>query len=146
MLMRMRKIINVVEITLNTIPIEQQFPVLYHGTSSKHIKSIISVGLSAPNHWGSLDIARYFAKMECNDEGGRPIIIKKPITEFFQSGFQIDENMIDFPVLPDIQGKDDEKMFAEWEASDQSWEDCLRIYESVIYNAFVAVSKNDIIR
>ena len=145
----MREIIYIVETALlddDAISIEQQFHMLYHGTSSKHVKDIIAVGLSAPNHWGSLDIARYFAKAECKESGGRPVIIAKPISEFSQARFQADDQMIDFPVLTDICGADHGAMEDEWEESEQGWEDCLRIYESVVYNAPVAVSRNDITR
>src|SRR6185437_15547401 len=115
-------------------------------TSSKHIRDIIAVGLSAPTHWGSLDIARYFAKGECIDVGGNPTIIAKPMSEFYPDGFKVDENMIDFPVLADIcPGVYLQALFDAWEKSDQEWMDCLRIYESVIYNAPVAVSRSDII-
>lgn len=132
---------------MNEMPdIEREFPILYHGTSSKHIRSILAVGLDAPTHWGSLDIAKFFAKQECHEIGGRPVLIQKPISEFYSDGFRLDENMIDFPVLTDIRGADHGALAEAWEESEQDWQACLRIYESVIYNAPVAVARDEVIR
>ena len=119
---------------------------IFHGTSSKNFKTALASGLSVPNHWGSLDVARFFAKAQCREVGGRPVIIAKPIGGFLKTEFQVDEQMLDFPVLADIRGADHGEMADRWEESDQVWVDCLRIYESVVYNAPVAISCDDVIR
>jgi hypothetical protein len=118
--------------------------VLYHGTSSKHVKDILSVGLLAPNHWGTLRVARYFAKAECADSGGRPAIFAMPLADFHHGGFQVDENMIDFPVLTHIAGADHGLLEEQWEESAQDWQACLAIYESVIYNSPLMLSRQNI--
>jgi hypothetical protein len=78
-------------------------PVLYHGTSTAHSREILAVGLDAPNHWGYQDVARFFARSRCRDDGGRPIIITQPFSDFYADGFKVDENMIDFPIVGDIR-------------------------------------------
>ena len=124
----------------------EQFSVLYHGTSSKHIKSIIAVGLTAPTHWGSLEVAKYFARGTCVDHGGKPVLIAKPFSAFYSEGFQVDEQMVDFPVLTDIRGADHGVLADQWNNSKQDWTACLRIFEAVVYNATVAIERTDFIR
>ncbi len=70
------------------------YPVLYHGTSSKHLKPILDVGLTAPNNWGSLAVARYFAGATCSQcaKGGhlrRPRLFRALLGVTLESGIII---------------------------------------------------------
>jgi hypothetical protein len=94
-----------------------------------------------------LDIARFFARQECQQSGGRGAIICKSISLFQLKAFTVDEEMIDFPVLIDIRkGVDYGHISDQWEESAATWEDSLRIFEAVVYNAFMPVVRADVMR
>ena len=118
---------------------------LYHGTSDLYKQDILENGIQAPSYWGTAEIAAYYAKEVAEEYGGKPLIIKIPLSEFDQSLLEPDHNSIAEP-LTHILGKSDEDVGEEWEEVPEpgTWRDSLDIVESVIYNATVKVLEKDL--
>jgi len=106
---------------------------LYHGTSSNRIPQILSEGLNAPSHWGTIRIASFFARRECKEVGGQSVLIAIHLNNLDERALSVDTEMLDFPVLTDIAGADHGELETQWEDSKQSWRDSLDTYESVVY-------------
>jgi hypothetical protein len=118
---------------------------LYHGTSDIHLTSILKNGFRKNSHWGYLRIAKYYAEVASEDDGGRPILIRIPISKFDDSLFRVDMNSVMEPITYTL-GQTEEELWEQWEESEQTWEDCLEIFESVIYNGRLTVKKKNIVR
>lgn len=118
---------------------------LYHGTTSNHIEDILKYGMKSPSWWGSYEIAREYALNTLDAERGfgAPLIIKKKIDDFDKSAFAIDAPSIQEPLTLTL-GKSEEEVWEEWENSDQTWEDCLDIVESVKYTKKVDIDRNEV--
>jgi len=123
--------------------VDRDVDLLWHGTSSNLADSILQEGLRPGSHWGSLEVAEYFAERNCAEHGGRPVLIRLPVSAFSREDFMVDEQMVDFPVFDDydVRAMAYEEVEAEGEPT---WEDCLRVYESVVYPHKVTVDRSDI--
>jgi hypothetical protein len=121
---------------------------LYHGTSSALLKGIFKNGdagvLNAPNYWGTQRIAESFADAACDENGGTPIVFKFPLSQFDQSSLEVDHHIIAEPDCFTLN-KTSDALYEEWEKvpGDGTWQDCLRIYEAVVYKKPVPVTKDD---
>ena len=107
---------------------------LHHGTSSALLPSIEQDGMHAGSCWGTERVARYFARRNCEEHGGVPAILSVPMDRLDAALLSTDEQMIDFPIFQDY----DERQYEWEEKSEQGWAECLRLYESVVYEATVA--------
>lgn len=115
---------------------------VFHGTSSVLLESILANGINDPNHWGSRPVAEHFANGACNDHGGEPVIIGKKLISFSHANFETDFNMIDFAVF-DAETLDER--IAAWRDSEQGWQDSLHYYEAIVYSLPVDVDQADIL-
>jgi hypothetical protein len=48
-----------------------------------------------------LEVAGYFAERNCANHGGRPVLIRLPVSMFSREDFSIDDQMIEFPLFYD---------------------------------------------
>lgn len=109
---------------------------LYHGTSSKRLPKILKNGLKPGSHWGSEDVALFFARQSAREDHGRAILIVVDSSALVVSCFQIDNQMVEFPIFSDYDIRQN-----EWELLDNPTElDGLRIFDSVVYRANVPVT------
>ena len=107
---------------------EDDVAYLFHGTSSKHVASIIDRGVRAESCWGTREVAEFFARQNAREFGGRAILVRVPADRFPIEGFRIDRLMIEFPIYDDY----DVRALA-WESIVKpTWRDALRIYGSVV--------------
>lgn len=106
---------------------------VYHGTSSKHVPGILAEGLDDPSCWGSHDMARYFAREECKEAGGKPRIFARRLSAFDEASLRVDEQAVDFP-MSGVIGIEYDVLGYAWEElgeDAQDWRAALRIFQSV---------------
>jgi 8-oxo-dGTP pyrophosphatase MutT (NUDIX family)/RNA:NAD 2'-phosphotransferase (TPT1/KptA family)/GNAT superfamily N-acetyltransferase len=117
---------------------------LYHGTNTERLPSILKDGMPAPNFWGTEDMAFWFSK-GASEEEGLPVVLRLPLSRFNQSALAVDNVAIQEPITEAI-GRDEEELYAEWEAvpGEGTWQDSLRIYHSVKYNAPIKIEQKDV--
>ena len=124
---------------------EELYGELYHGTSDLYKQDILENGIRAPSYWGTEEIAWYYAKVVAEEYGGRPLIIKIPLSKFDQSLLKPDHNSIAEPLTRTL-GKSDEEVWEEWEEVPEpgTWQDSLDIVQSVEYHGPVKVLEEDL--
>jgi ribosomal protein S18 acetylase RimI-like enzyme len=116
---------------------------LYHGTSQTAYDEIMANGggMVSPSWWGTEEVAEYYAEVTAEEigEDEEMQIIAMPIHAFDKAALIPDENSIEEP-LTYLLGQNEQALYAEWEKSDKTWEDSLRIYGSVRYNKPINIS------
>jgi broad specificity phosphatase PhoE len=122
---------------------------LFHGTTDESVERILEKGIIlASSFWGTERMATYYAEDVAIEEGAEPVIFRVPFNRFNQASFLPDMAIVSEPMTsdyaPDLTDKSDEELYALWEASEGTWQDCLRIYEAVKYTVPVKVTKADI--
>jgi len=120
---------------------------LYHGTTATMAKKIMADGLvKGPSWWGTERMAEYYAETvsEEDDPEDEPAIIRIPLSRFDEGRLGVDGNSIAEPIAG-VLGEREEALYARWKASRHTWRDCLRIYESVWYDAPMRVAEADIL-
>ena len=121
---------------------------LYHGTNRENAEAAVRQGfVKAPSYWGTQRIAGYYADWVTDFEGGDSgdmAIIRVPMARFRSSGFQVDNPSVQEPISWTL-GKKEEALFKLWGRSKKTWQDCLRIFESVRYRYPVKVTEDDVI-
>jgi len=106
---------------------------LYHGTTTEFLDVIGEEGFSGESYWTSNQtLAGYYADIAAEDEGGESYILKVPFSKFDSSKFGPDRVSILEPITF-IIGKTEDEVLAEWDASGKTWQDSLRIVDSVSY-------------
>jgi hypothetical protein len=121
---------------------------LYHGTTATIAEKIMLDGvMEAGSYWGTERIAATYAEEAVDAEldyeaEAEEAIIRVPLSRFNKANLEPDENSVAEPLTYTLKRKEDE-LYAEWQNSQGTWEDCLRIYESVRYDAPLQVTKND---
>ena len=125
---------------------------LYHGTSSTALQAILANGgiMKAPSYWGSERIAQYYAEVAVeeeeengNDEASE-VILRVPLQRFNSKHFIPDQNSIAEPIAYTL-GTTEDKLWAQWKKCKDTWQDCLRIYESVVYKSPVKITQADVL-
>jgi hypothetical protein len=115
---------------------------LYHGTSETAYQQIMAKGgVMKPGYWGTEAIATYYAEVAAEELGPQEeyAIIKVPLSRFNKSQLIPDSASVAEPITG-VLGRSDESLFEEWETSAGTWQDCLRIYGSVSYNASIKIT------
>ena len=128
---------------------------LYHGTSEDNWNLIMENGGTMPagSHWGTERVAAYYAEdraeAQTNDaiynEMGTEIeeaIIRVPLSRFNKASLKPDQNSVAEPLTYTLK-RTEEDLYADWQKAKGTWEDSLRIYESVRYDAPIKVTKTD---
>jgi hypothetical protein len=117
---------------------------LWHGTISVRLTGILREGLAPGSCWGTEAVARYFARRERGELGGRAAFLVVPLSRFDDSRLVPDEQMADFPIFEDYDVRQ-----CAWEAAEEAgkpdWRDSLRVFEAVAYDAHLAVSADDVL-
>lgn len=104
---------------------------LFHGTTTENLRSILNEGLTAPSYWGTEDEAFQYA------DG---VMLSVDENELDPDYLAPNDLLID--ALRE-QDEDDEGL-AEWDASDQSWQTSLRIFGSVRYDSDIRIDDEHI--
>ena len=119
--------------------------ILYHGTSSIKLDHKFRYGgvIDSPSHWGSYRVAEYNADVVSDGDGGNPMVIRLDISRFDKNSFSVDRNSTMKPLAYTL-GKDEAYLSSNWKRGKETWQDSLRIYESVIYNQPMPISEKDI--
>ena len=117
-------------------------PTLYHGTSDVHKDDILRNGIGK-SYWGTAEVAEYYAEVTVDEVGGDMIVISKPLSSFKEDLLEPDSNSIAEPLTYTLR-KSEDQIASEWEESEGTWQDSLKIVESVIYNGRVEVSEGEI--
>lgn len=103
--------------------------ILYHGINKKDIESIVEDGLNSGSYWGALEEAMKYT--DC------------------ASVISIDTETCELSILPNYtiiehyRDKDDE-LYSEWVMSKQTWEDSMKLFNSVIIEEKIMVDYDDI--
>ncbi len=92
---------------------------------------ILAEGLRGGTCWGTVEMAAHFARVECKENGGRPKVVARRLSAFDLANLEPDEQAVDFP-MTDLFGSSHDVLGCEWEESAQGWEECLRLYRSVV--------------
>ena len=121
---------------------------LYHGTSATTAEKILLEGvMEAGSYWGTERIADTYAEEAVDAEmdyeaEAEQAIFRIPLSRFNQANLKPDENSVAEPLTYTLKRKE-EDLYAEWEQAQGTWQDSLRIYESVRYDAPLQVTKAD---
>ena len=121
---------------------------LYHGTSATVAEKILLEGvMEAGSYWGTERIADTYAEEAVDAEldyeaEAEQAIFRVPLSRFNKANLKPDENSVAEPLTYTLKRKE-EDLYAEWEQAQGTWEDSLRIYESVRYDAPLQVTKAD---
>lgn len=118
---------------------------LFHGTSSNRIPGLLSEGFRGRSHWGTKEVAEIFADRECHDSGGRSVLIAIDLAMLDHDFVTVDGQMVLEPINTYAADADDRDLQKRWEASGQTWKDCLDIYESLVYTKPFAVTQEMLI-
>jgi len=121
----------------------EQNEFLYQGTSDILLPQIYEQGLKVPSWWGSERVAWYYAEEVAEDVGGGEVVIRVPINRFDTSKLEPDGNSIAEPLTYTL-GQSEDELYAQWKRSKGTWQDCLAIYESVIYRAPMKITPEDV--
>ncbi len=116
---------------------------LYHGTSDVHKEAILQSGVQSPSHWGTYQVAEYYADVATDIDGGNKMIIHKKLSDFDQSLLKPDQNSIEEPLTYTLRKTEDE-VWEEWEESDGTWQASLSIVESVVYQGEMSINSEEI--
>lgn len=66
------------------------------------------------------------------------------MSRFDAGGFAVDDQMVDFPIFDDYDVRGE--LWAEIEGGrPATWQDSLRIFEAVVYNVPLGISKSDFV-
>jgi RNA:NAD 2'-phosphotransferase (TPT1/KptA family)/GNAT superfamily N-acetyltransferase/ADP-ribose pyrophosphatase YjhB (NUDIX family) len=128
---------------------------LYHGTSEDNWNAIMEAGgvVPAGSCWGTERVAEYYAEDRAeaqtndaiyNELGTRveEAIIRVPLSRFDETNLKPDGNSVAEPLTFTLQ-RSEEDLYADWQKAGGTWQDSLRIYESVRYDAPMKVTKKD---
>lgn len=108
---------------------------LYHATDSDSVESCLRDGLKPTSYWAIGAVAEYYVGCH-DDEGSEGVILAAKLDDFDESLFEPDYPGLEEPVIYSL-GKRDEQIWSEWEASEKTWRDSLRIIGSVRYTGVV---------
>lgn len=109
--------------------------VLYHVTSAENVEACLQ-GMRPGSYWCTDDILDYYIET-VEDEGDEAVVLTITLDELDASLLIPDHNGIEEPVTYSTMGKSEKEVWAEWKASDKSWEASLEIVGSVYYNGVV---------
>lgn len=113
---------------------------LYHGTSDIYTEALLSGGFTKRSFWTrSEDLAFYYSREVVEEVGGEEIVLKVPCEKFDASKFEVDWPSVEEPITTIIEPDEE-----EWEQSDKTWQDCLDIYGSVIYEGTLKITEDEI--
>lgn len=105
---------------------------LHHGTFEDRIPTILEEGLDAPSYWGTAD--------EASSYGDGPVIVATP-EDFDDSLLMPNDLLIDC-----IRSQDEnDDGIVEWDTSDKTWQDSLRIFGSVRYDGRFTVDERHLL-
>ena len=122
--------------------LEENSDYLYHGTSDEVLPSMYEQSMADPSWWGTERVAWYYAEEMVDEIGGNDTVLRVPIARFDTSKLEPDHNSIAEPLTHTL-GQSEDKLYERWEKSVGTWQDCLSIYESVIYRAPMAITPED---
>lgn len=106
---------------------------LHHGTFEAIITDILENGMIAPSYWGTKETAGEYGDGACLDVD--------------LDAFDPDLIMPNDLLIEALREADDEDAgVLEWDASEGTWEDSLRIFGSVRYDGVLAVEESWISR
>lgn len=113
---------------------------LYHGTSYENAMNMADYGLSEETYWGSRSNAEGYAYSY-----SEPALIKARKSEIMDM-MEPNYTLINY-FQDNIEDDDNEEVVAEWESSNKTAEDSLRIFDSVILPpSGYSISESDIER
>jgi RNA:NAD 2'-phosphotransferase (TPT1/KptA family)/GNAT superfamily N-acetyltransferase/2'-5' RNA ligase/8-oxo-dGTP pyrophosphatase MutT (NUDIX family) len=116
---------------------------LYHGMSMTDYNRAMNADgiLPEPSWWGTAEIAEYYAETAAEEIGPEEEykIIKLPLSAFNPSLLEADQNSVAEPLTYTL-GRSEDELYEEWQNCKGTWEDSLRIYGSVVYNAPIEVT------
>jgi len=122
---------------------------LYHGTTATNFERIMLNGgvMEAGSYWGTERIAATYAEEAVDaaseyDAGEEEAIIRVPLARFNKAALKVDDNSVAEPMTYTLKRKE-EDLYADWEKAKGTWQDSLRIYESVQYDAPITITKKD---
>lgn len=134
---------------------------LYHGTQQKALERILRDGgiIKAPSYWGTQEAAEYYAegynvyglhRTNFIGQDDEAVLIQVPLVRFDKSKLFPDQNTIAEPIMSvyndelDYEEVTEEELYEQWEACKGTWQDCLRIYQAVVYKAPMRITEDDV--
>ena len=119
---------------------------LYHGISANALAEVLAKHseITAPSYWGTERLTRYYAKEAAKEEGndGRWVILRIALRRFASERLSPSDNSVAVPVKYTLHGNEELNL---WRQSSVTWQDALRIYGSVRYDAPVLITQPDLI-
>jgi hypothetical protein len=114
---------------------------LYHATAEHNADACLRHGVRPTSYWGIAAVAEYYAST-VEDDGYDPVMLVADIADFDESLLEPDYEGIDEPITYSL-GKSSSTVRDEWEESEQTWRDSLRIIGSVRYRGTIKPRLDD---
>jgi len=102
--------------------------------------------LPEPSWWGTAEIAEYYAETAAEEIGPEEEykVIKLPLSAFNPALLEADQNSVAEPLTYTL-GRSEDELYEEWQNCKGTWQDSLRIYGSVVYNAPIEVTAQTVL-
>jgi hypothetical protein len=128
------------------------FPFLYQSITARHAKEVLanSGEITGPSFWGTERVARQFGEQQGATEW---LILRVHLRRFAGEKLRADNNCIGKPLrypmdpiapwqyLPHANHER-----TRWPQPEVRWQDSLRIYESLCYEAPIRITEADVMR
>jgi hypothetical protein len=112
---------------------------LYHGTSSVKLDSILENGIIGPSFWGDEFMAQEFADERARVLGGDPIVFSVSLHRFDQA--LLEPNDIGEGIAAEI----DDDAAKALKTSGGTWQESFEITGSVVYRGTMMVTEYDLL-
>ena len=125
------------------------FAHLYHDVSASRLQEILSNHgqIAGPSYWGTRDLAWYYAKEVAREEGHQQewVMLRVALGRFAAQWLRADDSAVARPQATRI-GNAPEYRDGRWQQQACTWQDSLRVYGSVRYEAPVSITLTDVCR
>lgn len=111
---------------------------LFHATNQDNLSSIAEQGLNTHSYWTSDEdvLAYYVETVEDEAPGSKAVVLTidlacvAALAEQSSHTIEPDYPGIEEPITGAL-GRQEEEILEDWEASEQTWQDCLEIVKSI---------------
>jgi hypothetical protein len=114
---------------------------LFHATSQSRARSCLAKGVKPVSYWAIGIVSEYYIET-VEDEGDEGVTLEAHLSEFDEELLEPDYPGLEEPITSAV-GKNEDQIWSEWESSEKTWRDSLRIIGSVRYRGTIKPRLSD---